>query len=187
MSSLEDSESFDTQPQKLTPADPYPVQVPHSTTMSASIMNTNPYPISALPGITVNAPAAMPSADYVVPYTYPNDKVGWQHVGGGKSKNRRRHHRHRRATHDVVEAVHPTLQRLHECMDHEFSSQKQSQYNRKFAPIMTEVVGKNRTVDPYLMEAIDTGSWRSIRKFDTALVDALLHRSVELDNKAASA
>jgi hypothetical protein len=182
MSSLEVLESFDNQPQKLTPVDPQTTQVPHSTTMSASI--TNLYPISALPGITVNAPVAKPPADYVVPYTYPNDKVGWQHVGDGKSKNRRRH-RHRRATHDVVDAIHPTLQRLQECMDQEFSSQKQTQYKRKFAPIMTEVIGKNRNVDPYLMEAIDTGSWRSIRKFDTTLVDALLHRSLELDNKAA--
>lgn len=184
MSSLEDLESFYTQPQKLTPVDPQTTQVPHSTTMSASISHTimNTYPISALPGITVSAPVTMPSADYVVPYTYPNDKVGWQHVGNGKSKNRRRH---RRATHDVVDTIHPTLQRLHNCMDNEFSSQKQNQYKRKFAPIMTEVIGKNRNVDPYLMEAIDTGSWRSIRKFDTNLVDALLHRSLELDNKAA--
>ena len=188
MSSLEVSETLDKQPQKLTPIDLQTTQVPHSTTMSAqnSYSNSalNTYPISALPGITVNIPVAKPPADYVVPYTYPNDKVGWQHVGDGKSKNRRRH-RHRRATHDVVEAIHPTLLRLQECMDQEFSSQKQTQYKRKFAPIMTEVVGKNRTVDPYLMEAIDTGSWRSIRKFDTTLVDSLLHRSVELDNKAA--
>lgn len=182
MSSLEVSESFDNQPQKLTPVDPRITQVPHSTTMSASI--TNLYPISALPGITVNVPVAKTPADYVVPYTYPNDKVGWQHVGDGKTKNRRRH-RHRRATHDVVDAISPTLQRLQECMDQEFSSQKQTQYKRKFAPIMTEVIGKNRNVDPYLMEAIDTGSWRSIRKFDTTLVDALLRRSLELDNKAA--
>lgn len=151
--------------------------VPHSTTMSA-------YHISSLPGIETHAPATS-VANYVEPYTYANDKVGWQHVGGGKSKNRRRHHRTRRANTEGVESVNPALSRLQHLMDKEFSSQKQDQYKRKFAPIMPEVVGKNRNLDPYLMEAIETGSWRSIRKFDTAIVDALLHRSVELDNKTA--
>ncbi len=115
--------------------------------------------------------------------TATNENAGWQHVGGKSKNRRRRHHRARRTNAGVVDAVHPTLRRLQHLVESEFSTQKQTEYNRKFAPIMSDVVGKNHSLDPYLMEAMDTGSWRSIRKFDTAMVDALLHRSVDLGDK----
>lgn len=116
-------------------------------------------------------------------HTTTNDNVNWQYVRNIKSSRRRRA---RRTTYEAVDNIHPTLRRIHHLVNTELSAQKQKEYTHKFAPIMTEVVGKNRIIDPYLMEAIDTRSWRSIRKFDTVMVDALLHRSVELDTKHTS-
>ena len=132
---------------------------------------TNPYPISSLPGIDWLNTEPVPVFTQHNGQPYRDDTVGWQRPGAKRQKRRKNAHR------SAEDSRPPMLQHIQRAVEDTFSPTKKELYKNAYAPLLHDVLGKHRAVDPYLVEAMDTGSWRSIRKFDVGVVDTLLRRN----------